>query len=97
MLKIIILKAAVGKIILTGFFTENQDMRNASEEPREIGRELNRLNQSSQLNQDSDRVNYEIIPSLKKLGKTILSNKDPIVVTGSLYLVGEIYRILKIK
>ncbi len=97
MLKIIILKAAVGKIILTGFFTENQDMRNASEEPREIGRELNRLNQSSQLNQDSDRVNYEIIPSLKKAWKTILSNKDPIVVTGSLYLVGEIYRILKIK
>lgn len=88
MLKIIILKTAVDKIILTGFFTENQDMQNSSEDPKKIGLFLIK---------DERFHNYEIIPSLEKAWKTILSNKNPIVVTGSLYLVGEIYRLIKSK
>lgn len=89
MLKIIILKTVVHKIILTSFFTENQDMINASEEPDKIKSDIIRYN----------RIKLEIktIPDLGKAWKFILKKKEPIVVTGSLYLIGEIYRLIKEK
>ena len=87
MLKIIILKTAVHEIILTNFFTDNQDMINLSEEPVIIGQQLKKLG----------FTNFEIIPSLRKALKFILNKKEPIVVTGSLYLIGEIYKLIKSK
>jgi len=85
MLKIIIPWA--DSIILTSFFTKNQDMINLSEEPAIVGQQLQKIGFN----------NFEINPSLKKAWKEILEKKEPIVVTGSLYLVGEIYRLIKSK
>ncbi len=75
------------KIILTSFFVENQDVINASEEPDKIESDIIRYN----------RIKSEImiIPNLKKAWETVLKMKEPIVVTGSLYLVGEIFRLIK--
>ncbi len=69
------------KIIITSFLTENQDMVNASEDPIVIGNQLNR--------------SCVIIPNLKKAWETILKEDGPIVITGSLYLVGEVFRLIK--
>lgn len=86
MLKIIIPWANL--IILTSFFTENQDMINASENPKKIGLILSEVEGFN---------NFEIVPSLKKAWEKIIEKKELIVVTGSLYLVGEIYRLIKSK
>ncbi len=87
MLKIIILKTAVHKIILTTFFTENQDMINLSEKPLIVGQQLKKIGFN----------NFEINLSLKKAWEIILNKKEPIVVTGSLYLIGEVFRLIKTK
>lgn len=87
MLKIIVLSTAVGKIIITSFFTENQDMINASEEPAIISQQLKKLG----------FTDFEISPSLKEAWEIILNKKEPIVVTGSLYLVGEVFKIINNK
>lgn len=78
MLKIIISHAIASKIILTSFFTENQDMVNVSENPKKIEWDI------------------KIIPDLKKAWGTILENDGPVVVTGSLYLVGEIFKLINL-
>ncbi|MEK7597809.1 MAG: Mur ligase family protein [Patescibacteria group bacterium] len=96
MLKIIILKTAVHKIIITSFLTDNQDMINVSEEPEEIGEELKQI-QSDEIRFNQIKLETIIIPDLKKAWETILKEKELIVVTGSLYLVGEIYRLIKSK
>ncbi len=95
MLKIIILKTIVHKIILTSFFTENQDMINASENPIKIGKQLNPPSPSASARQSRIKLDIKVILDLKKAWKQILKEKEPIVVTGSLYLIGEIYRLLK--
>lgn len=87
MLKIIVPWA--DSIILTSFFTENQDMINASENPIEIekycrGRVFRPLD-------------VRIISDLKNAWKMILKEKEPVVVTGSLYLIGEIFKLIKEK
>lgn len=98
MLKIIIFSKTANKIIITDFFTENQDVINSSEEPEEIGNQLNRLNRSSRfVGVGFPDPNYIIIPDLKKSWKFILNKKEPIVVTGSLYLIGEIFKLIKEK
>jgi len=84
MLKIIILKTAVHKIILTNFFTENQDVINSSEDLNIIGQFLKKINYNS----------FEVIPSLGKAWEAALQKKEPIVVTGSLYLIGEVYKLI---
>ena len=78
MLKIII--PCAHSITLTSFNTKNQDMINASVDPIEIGRGIAR-------NARTD-FDFEIIPDLKKAWKVVLKKKEPIVVTGSLYLIG---------
>lgn len=83
MLKVIIPWA--DSITLTSFFTENQDMINLSEKPTVIGQQLRKIGFN----------NFSIVPSNKKAWETVLNKKEPIVVTGSLYLVGEIYRLIK--
>jgi len=85
MLKIIIPWA--DSITLTSFFTENQDMINLSEKPTVIGQQLRKIGFN----------NFTIVPSNKKAWEIILNKKEPIIVTGSLYLIGEIYRLIKNK
>ena len=91
MLKIIISLVGTSKIILTSFFTENQDMVNDSIDPKVIGNQLNRLESVGNKNFCS----VQIIPDLKKAWEYILKEKEIIVVTGSLYLVGEIFKLIK--
>jgi len=74
-------------ITLTSFYTENQDMINDSEESKVIGRYLKKIGFD----------NFEINLSLEKAWKYILTKKEPIVVVGSLYLVGEIFKLIKEK
>ncbi len=95
MLKIIILSTTVHKIIITGFFTENQDMINASENPAAIERQLDQM-QSDKIGYNRIKSDIKVILDLKKAWELILAEKEPIVVTGSLYLIGEIYKILPI-
>lgn len=78
----IILRTAVSKIIVTSFFTENQDMINQSEDTNNI---INVIK----------NINFITITNLKTAWKTILKEESPIVVTGSLYLVGEIFKLIK--
>lgn len=81
-------------IILTSFFTENQDMINASEDPVAIGNRLNQID----VGVGRDRpFKIKIIPDLRNAWKTILKEESPIVVTGSLYLIGEVYKLIKKK
>jgi dihydrofolate synthase/folylpolyglutamate synthase len=83
MLKIIILWA--DSIILTSFFTDSQDMINLSEKPSIIGQQLKKIGFN----------NFTVVLSNKKAWKKLLNQTGPIVVTGSLYLIGEIYRLIK--
>ena len=62
-------------------------MINASVDPMEIGRGIARNARTN--------IDYQIIPNLKKAWETILKKEEPIVVTGSLYLVGEVFRLIK--
>jgi len=81
MLRYIIPLAA--KITITSFFIDNQDLVHLSEKPEEIGKVL----------EIRKFRNYEIIVDPKKAFEAVLKAKDKtVVVTGSLYLLGEIYR-----
>jgi len=86
MLKIIISLVGTSKIILTSFLTENQDIINASEDPEKIKLDIIRYNRI--------QLETKIIPDLKKAWDAILKEDGIIVVTGSLYLVGEIFRLI---
>lgn len=86
MLKIIISLVGTSKIILTSFLTENQDIINASEKPKKIKLDIIRYNRI--------QLETKIIPDLKKAWSTVLKEDGIIVVTGSLYLVGEIFRLI---
>ena len=88
MLKIMIPWANL--IILTSFFTDNQDTINASEEPIVVGNAYIRSVRRGRFYADPI-----IIPDLKEAWKEILKTEEPIVVTGSLYLVGEVFRLIK--
>ncbi|MFA5770177.1 MAG: Mur ligase family protein [Patescibacteria group bacterium] len=90
MLKIIISCAIVHKIIITSFLTENQDMINSSEDPIVVGNAYMRSVRGGRFYADPI-----IIPNLKNAWETILQEDEPIVVTGSLYLVGEVFRLIK--
>ena len=70
-------------------------MINASEEPSVIGNQLNRLKSIESVG-NKNFCSVQIIPDLKKAWENILTKKGPIVVTGSLYLIGEIFRLIKI-
>ncbi|MDO9028288.1 MAG: hypothetical protein Q7U68_05445, partial [Candidatus Roizmanbacteria bacterium] len=62
-------------------------MINLSEKPSIVGQQLKKIGFD----------NFVVIPSNKKAWEKILTKKEPIVVTGSLYLVGEIYRLINKK
>lgn len=69
-------------ITLTSFFVANQDWAHRSEDPARIAAFLKSLNIK----------HIEISEDVKKAFKTTLRNSpSPLVVTGSLYLLGEVY------
>lgn len=76
------------KIVLTSFYTEDQDMVNVSEEVKVISKYLKKIKFEK----------FKINLSLEKAWKDILVEKlGPIVIVGSLYLVGEIFKLIKKK
>lgn len=84
MLKFIVSLAS--KITITSFFVDSQDLIHLSEKPEKIGKKLNVLGYK----------NHEAITDSKQAFKSVLKNStNKIVITGSLYLLGEIYKILK--
>jgi dihydrofolate synthase/folylpolyglutamate synthase len=86
MLKIIVPRAS--SIVLTSFHTDDQDMINSSEEVGRMSQYLKKIK----------FINFSIGLPLETAWKNILDNKKrQIIVTGSLYLVGEIFKLIKKK
>jgi len=73
------------KIIITDFFTNNQDYLYFSEKPEKINDVLTKLK----------FTNTEIIYDCKKATKKALNENENLVITGSLYLLGGIYTLIK--
>lgn len=74
------------KITITSFFSDNQDLIHLSEKPEEIRKKLNGLGFK----------NHKVIADPKQALESVLKNSNhKIVITGSLYLLGEIYKILR--
>jgi dihydrofolate synthase/folylpolyglutamate synthase len=70
------------KIIITHIFSEHQDLLHMSVQPKEIKKTLQTLDfKSTQIVQDFDRL-MQIVNDLD----------EDIIVTGSLYLLGDIYK-----
>ena len=72
------------KIIVARFFTASQDLIHLSEKPEEIGKALQQL----------DFKNYQIVGNSKKALKTASKFDQDLVITGSLYLISEIYSLV---
>lgn len=83
MLKKIVKKA--NKIYLTSFFTENQDLIHFCVDPNLIAKTLEKMNFN----------NYEIINNHNQIKNLIKNSKNNICLTGSLYLIGEIYPLIE--
>jgi dihydrofolate synthase/folylpolyglutamate synthase len=74
------------KITITSFHTMNMALVQDAEEPLEIGRALTELG----------FINFEIDSNPKEALKNALaSSKNPLVITGSFYLIGSIYSFLE--
>ncbi|OGK13422.1 hypothetical protein A3A93_02015 [Candidatus Roizmanbacteria bacterium RIFCSPLOWO2_01_FULL_38_12] len=72
-------------IIITSFENTNQGMGQLySEDPKKIGAILEKLSVK----------NYQVIPDLTAALAGAMDHKENIVITGSLYLIGEIYNLL---
>ncbi len=83
MLKYIVPLAS--KITITSFFSDNQDLIHLSERPNTIVSNLNKM----------DFKNYQIFNQPKDAFESVLKKSQTIIViTGSLYLLGEIYKIM---
>lgn len=83
MLKKIVKKA--NKIYLTNFFTENQDLIHFCVDPNLIAKTLEKMSFN----------NYEIINNHNQVKNLIKNSKNNICLTGSLYLIGEIYPLIE--
>ena len=74
------------KITVTSFFVDNQDLIHLSEKPETIEKNLKKIGLRD----------YQIISQPEEAFKSVLEAKENIIViTGSLYLLGEIYKLIK--
>jgi len=74
------------KITITSFFVDSQELIQLSENPEAIRESLEKMRFR----------NYRIINQPEKAFKLALEmKKEIVVITGSLYLLGEIYRLIK--
>ncbi|MBI2641673.1 hypothetical protein HYW87_03710 [Candidatus Roizmanbacteria bacterium] len=84
MLKYIIPLAS--KITVTSFFYDREDLIHLSQDPKEVGESLKKLGFR----------NIKVIQDPKKALRNVLRSKNyNIVITGSLYLIGVLYKDLK--
>lgn len=87
MLKLIIPIAS--KIFVSSFFVENQDFSHLSQDPKRVGKTLEQLKMN---NLPAGRQGYQLINNPKEaLELALSSTNNYIVITGSLYFIGEIY------
>lgn len=75
------------EIVITTFFSKNQGLNLLSESPEVLKQKLEQLKFK----------NYEVIPDTKEALKYTFMSKEDVVVTGSLYLLSEIYPLLQDK
>lgn len=74
------------EFVLSGFFVANQDLRHLSEKPEEIACLLDGIGIHR----------YRIIPNSRAaLRSALTKGRQPIVITGSLYLLAELYGRIK--
>lgn len=69
------------KIFIAGFFVENQDLIHLSQPPQDIVQALQKFG----------FTNYEVIDDNRKALKKALSQDQDLIITGSLYLLADIY------
>lgn len=72
------------QIVITSFFSKDQGVNWLSEKPEVVGKKLEYLNFK----------NYAIIKSVKEAVVHVLKSKENVVITGSLYLLSEVYPLL---
>ena len=72
------------KIIVTAIFSENQDLYHFSADPSIIRDKLLK----------EGFVNVKVIRKIKEILDLIESSDTDVIVTGSLYLLGDIYKLL---
>lgn len=70
-------------ITVTSFFQENQEMQNFSEEAKKIKLSLRKMGFNR----------CQAIPASKKAFEIVIKKKGNVVITGSLYLISELYPI----
>jgi len=83
MLKLIIKKA--NKIYLTNFFAQKQDLIQLSVDPKDIAEQLKELGFN----------NYQIFTNHQNLITQLLNDQNNFCLTGSLYLLADIYHLLQ--
>ncbi len=80
------IKPVASHIIITGFENKSQGMGNLhSEEPDTIAKILQKMSFYS----------YDIVPDIRKALEKAAESRELIVITGSLYLIGDMYSILE--
>ena len=72
------------KIIITHIFSDSQDLQHLSVLPEMILEEIKKLGFS----------NVEVKKNIEDIVKTIQTNNSSSVVSGSLYLLGDVYKAL---
>ncbi len=82
-----IMKPLTKKIFITTFFIENMDLIRFSEDPQEVIKVLKKLGFKK----------YESIKNNKLALEKALQEDNDLIVTGSLYLLAELYPVLKLK
>lgn len=76
-----LMKPFVKKIFITTFFTDKMDLIRFSEDPKEVAKALEKLGMTK----------YEIMKDNKLAIEKALQEDDDLIITGSLYLLGDIY------
>lgn len=78
--------SVANNIIVSSFFVDRQDLVHLSQDPEKIGETLKELGVTQ----------YEIIKDPREaLQKSLLGRQEYLVITGSIYFIGELYSLLK--
>ncbi|MDO8429690.1 MAG: Mur ligase family protein [Candidatus Daviesbacteria bacterium] len=80
-----LLKPVVGNVVVTNFFTTNQDLAHLSQESSEVTKLLKNIG----------TTRSRSIPNQEEAFRAILgTSQNVLVITGSLYFIGEIYHLV---
>lgn len=71
-------------VVITGFFVDNQDLVHLSEDPADVVKVFSALS----------KVPHQVITDTSKALNYIIAQKEDVVITGSLYLLSEVYPLI---